>query len=250
MIKNVTISVISVSILACVLPFISMHFPMTYQGLTHGFFWQTITYFLVNPLYSLSLIAHLVLNLFLLNLIGSTFARENKKMAFASLFFGGVFVGGVAGALTILNTHSPYALFGLTPPLYALMSAFAYLYPRLELFVFGLFPLRAKPLFTIFLSIHLILDLANNNFVSLCSNGAAILFGFAVAKYILTRAKRPALRGKVYDIKTGRVILRDEEFMNACLEKIAKYGKGSLTFVERVKLRRISAKLTRPSERP
>ncbi|MCH9614040.1 MAG: hypothetical protein SP1CHLAM54_10500 [Chlamydiia bacterium] len=251
MIKNITISIISVSILACILPFIAMNFPMTYQGLSQGYLWQTLTYFLVNPLYSLSLIAHLVLNLFLLNLIGLTFTRENKKGLLTFIFFGGALVGGLAGALALMQTHSPHALYGLTPPLYALMGAFAHLYPRMELFVFGLFPLRAKPLFTVFLGIHLILDLANGNMVSLTANGSAILFGLISAKYILGRVKKaPALRGKVYDIKTGRAIFRDEEFMNACLDKIAKYGRGSLTFIEKIKLKRISAKLGRLSERP
>lgn len=250
MIKNITIAIIAASIAACVLPLISLNFPMTFQGISQGFYWQIITYFLIAPLFSLSLIAHLVLNLFFLHLVGGALIKEKGQKIFLMLFVGGVLLGGIAGAGTLTLTHSPNALFGFTPPLYALLATFALLYPRMELFLFAVIPLKAKPLFTVFLAVHCILDLANGNMTSLAANGAAIAYGFLVGSYLLKEKKRPSLIGKVYDIKTGRVILRDEEFMNACLDKIAKYGKSSLTFIERIKLKRISARQRRRRAQP
>jgi hypothetical protein len=45
---------------------------------------------------------------------------------------------------------------------------------------------------------------------------------------------------KIFDFKTGKAILNDEAFMDACLKKISEYGREGLTFRERWRMRRIS----------
>ena len=47
---------------------------------------------------------------------------------------------------------------------------------------------------------------------------------------------------KVYDFKTGKAIIQDDDFMDACLDKISKKGKSSLTMRERFRMWRISRK--------
>ena len=50
---------------------------------------------------------------------------------------------------------------------------------------------------------------------------------------------------KIYNFKTGKVMIRDEDFMNACLDKIGKNGKDSLTRSERFRMWLISRKKNR-----
>ena len=47
---------------------------------------------------------------------------------------------------------------------------------------------------------------------------------------------------KIYDFKTGKAIIQDDKFMDACLEKISRRGKGSLNMHERFRMWRISKK--------
>ena len=41
---------------------------------------------------------------------------------------------------------------------------------------------------------------------------------------------------KIYDINTGELLINEQIFINACLEKISKEGRHSLSIYEKIKL--------------
>ncbi len=57
-----------------------------------------------------------------------------------------------------------------------------------------------------------------------------------------TKLDKYTSQSRIYDIKTGKAVINEDMFINACLEKISKEGKNALTFYERFRLYRYSKK--------
>lgn len=240
MIKRLIASLGLISLLACVWGPLPLLFPLSLWGLQHSFFFQLFTYVLVSPLFTFSHLMHFAINLYLLYTLGQTLMDQHGKNRFLTLLIGGTLAGGLAGMVTLYLTESPLVLFGTTPPIFALLGAFIALYPNLNLLLYFTFPVKGQFLFLTIIGVTCILDLANHQYMPLSANLSGALFGYLYASFL--RAKKPsyALHGKIYDFKTGAAILRDEEFIDACLAKISKLGASSLTLRERFRLNRIS----------
>lgn len=57
-----------------------------------------------------------------------------------------------------------------------------------------------------------------------------------------------AKNAKIYDFKTGRIVLDDDSFMDACLAKIADTGRDSLSWREKFRMKRISKRKKKRSQ--
>ncbi|MCH9630720.1 MAG: hypothetical protein S4CHLAM37_07240 [Chlamydiia bacterium] len=251
-----------------------MWFSLSLWGLKRYFIWQVLTYFFVAPVaggLSLSLIFYILFNMYFIWVVGSSVIDRRGPKHFLGLYLGGGITGGVVASIVILTTHTMMPLAGANAALYALLTAWMMLLPEVEILLFFAIPVKVKWLIVGILGVHLLVDISHGNFLTFFLYLSSIGFGYTYALTIwgihspfrrLHRFERVVLRlgnqlkrkfsqpttyeasfsssSKIYDFKTGRAILTDEEFMDACLSKIATKGKKSLTIIERIRLRKIS----------
>ena len=258
-----------------------LHFPSLQQllslslwGIHHFFIWQFISYLFVQPLtsgISFGLLLHIFFQLYLLWAIGSSIVAMKGRNHFLALYFGGGFFVGLISYLTqfLVGISIPFS--GATASIYILLIGWCFLCPNASLMLFMMIPMRAKWLVFGFIGVNLFLDFSNGNFFGFICLLSSLIFGYLYpllvwehlspfprlhsfekrliyfkqrfnhSKYF--RRNHSILEeGKIYDFKTGKALMNEDQFIDQCLEKISRYGKKSLTFFERFKLYRLSKK--------
>lgn len=248
-------------------------------GLKHGFVWQFFTHFFISPQtngLSLSFILYLLFNMYFLWVVGSSVLERHGVKHFLILYLGGGVFSGAITSLALLKSSSLIPIAGVNPALYALLTAWMMLLPEVQILLFFTIPIKIKWLIVGILGINLCVDLSQGNLVHfilyLTSIGFGYLYALCVWKihgpfprlhafekilinlgrkathtFTYTSTYHPPKGSKIYDFRTGKALLSDEEFLDACLSKIATEGKESLTFHERWKMRRISKRKKRHS---
>jgi membrane associated rhomboid family serine protease len=219
---------------------------LSLEGMQKGSFWQLITYLFVHPLnggISFSFLLSLAFNAYLLWIIGTTLI-EKKGLGSFFLFY---FLSGVTAALAVFGLqallHTPQPLAGNLTAIYALLIAWIIYHPQAQFFLFLTIPVKAKWLVLGMLGANLLIDLASGNWLYACAYAIAALFSYLYCQTIWRPRKIAAptyQRAKIYDFKTGKAILNDEEFLEEMFSKISLKGKKSLTWRERYRLKRIS----------
>ena len=240
-------------------------FSLSPWGINHFFYWQFITHFLlVNPQGGLSLmfLVNLFFSCYMLYMIGLMIIGTRGVKDFLTLFIGGGLISGLAGYALLTSMGTPGLIIGTSSALYALLTSWMMVNPHAQVLVFFAIPVRIKWLITGLLAFNFLMDLSNGNFLSCTQLASSVAFSYvfcllkwkirgpyaALARFDdwLIRIFEPKKRSpaytdaKIYDFKTGEAILTDDEFVDACLAKIAAKGKKSLSFKERWKLRQIS----------
>lgn len=246
-------------------------FSLSLWGLKKYFLWQFITYFFITPIVggvSISLILYLLFNMYFLWMVGSSVIERQGLKHFLCLYLGGGIFGGIITAIVLVNTHSFAPIAGINPALYALLTAWMMLLPEVQILLFFTIPVKIKWLIVGILGINLFMDISQGNLIHFTLYFSSIAFAYLYALLIWQihspfkllhpfekilinlsdKIKRkhfaPSIhsfsKGKIYDFKTGKVVLREEEFLDSCLSKIATQGKDSLTFFEKWKMRKIS----------
>jgi membrane associated rhomboid family serine protease len=245
-------------------------------GISNFYFWQFITYMFVQPLgneMTIAFFIHLIFAAATLFYIGQALIQLRGTLHFFILFLGtGLFSAlTTTGILALLG--QPVYLAGCFPSIYALLVAWMFFYPNRELLLFLVFPVKVKHLVLAATLITLFIDLSNGHMINFLSVISAMLFGYFYAIIVFERFSpylslykfekkilelkhqlvgsrwdsielyvEPKKR-KVYDLKTGNIVLDDETFLNVCLEKMHKYGKHSLSIFEWFRMRRISKRM-------
>ncbi len=249
-------------------------FSLTTWGIHKLFLWQFISYLFIQPVttggISISLLLHVFFDLYLLWAMGSAIVQARGKKHFLGLYFGGGFFVGVMAYASLLLLGSPAPLAGATPCIYILLIGWVFLFPDANLSLFLLLPLRAKWLVFGLIGVNLFLDFSNGNFFYFFVTASSMIYAYfysvllwemlgpfrqlhPLEKKLIYYKRRLSNQfrqlgdievqpSKVYDFKTGKAIVQDDEFMDACLDKISKKGRHSLTIRERFRMWRISKK--------
>lgn len=238
-------------------------------GIQQGFFWQFLTYFFIHPVLhgiSFGLLVSLAFSLYLTWVVGSAIIERRGVGSFMRLyFFSGLLIGAMVFGLQVLF-QSPLALAGNAAILYTILIAWIFLYPDAQLLLLLSLPLRAKWLILSILCANLLIDLSVGDWIHAAAYFFAAIIGY-LYPVLVWKLHSPFLslhpletllmkisslgahsshspayssRAKIYDFKTGRAILTDDEFLDEMLSKISLHGKESLTWRERFRLRRIS----------
>lgn len=222
-------------------------------GVNHLLLWQPLTYMFVYPatqgLHAAFLIT-LAFNMFMLWRLGLLISFHKGLKHFLAIFLGaGLFAGLIALAYLFL-TGATAIFAGTTPAIFALLMATIIVFPDMEIMLFLTFPMKARRMVLVVLAAILLIDLSNGFFLNFFADFAGMAFGYLYATYFFTSNRRynhaelyDVSGRKVYDFKTGRKILGDQAFLDACLAKISREGRSSLTLTERLRLWRISRKL-------
>lgn len=245
-------------------------------GIHHGFLWQFVSYLFIEPIattISLGTLLHTCLHLYLIQWMGSALIDLKGTRAFITLYFGGGLLIALASYLLSLAVPSPLILEGASSSIFILLIAWSFLFPNATVMAFFLFPIRAKWLTFGFVGFNLLISFSNGNFFSFYTSAIALLYGYLyplLAWEVLSpfprlhpfernllyskRRYRAIFRKKgtpaqpkatLYSFETGEEIRREDNFVNACLDKISQRGKGSLTFRERWRLWQIARKKKR-----
>jgi membrane associated rhomboid family serine protease len=222
---------------------------LSLKGIQNFYLWQPITYLFLNESgagITFSSLIHLAFNSYLLWIAGLTFFEKKQQLHFFFLYF----LSGILSGLTaifcqhLLGQSMIYT--GNLAAIYALLLAWTALHPQAQFFFLLTLPLRIRYLIWIFFGIHILIDFSSGNWPSAAAYSLAGLFGYlyGMCLYTIAGAQKaaPPFRAKIYDFKTGKAILKDEEFLEAMLTKISLQGKKSLSWREKWRLRRIAKK--------
>ncbi|MDN3508786.1 MAG: rhomboid family intramembrane serine protease [Candidatus Neptunochlamydia sp.] len=249
-------------------------FSLTTWGVHKFFIWQFLSYLFLQPIsssgISMTLILHVFFDIYLLWAIGSAIVQARGEKHFIGLYFGGALLVGIIAYLSLLFFDSPLPFAGGTTSIYILLIGWTFLFPEAMIMLFLLIPVRAKWLVFGLIGVKLFLDFSNGNFLSFFVTSGAMLYGYlysvlvwdslspfrrlhSIEKKLIYLKRKWFYRfrkvvdievqlSKVYNFKTGKAIIQDDDFMDACLDKISKKGKNSLTICERFRMWRISRK--------
>jgi membrane associated rhomboid family serine protease len=119
--------------------------------LLQGMFWQPLTYMFAH-----GSISHLLFNMLGLLFFAPQVERELGSREFL-LFY--LLTGVLSGLLSFglyLATGTAVALLGASGPVFAVLLAFAVLFPRAEIYVFGILPVRAPILVALYALMELV----------------------------------------------------------------------------------------------
>lgn len=166
----------------------------------------------------------------------------------------------------------PFPVWGIIHSLHALLLCWIFLFPQLEIFLFMVLALQGRHLVLFILVLDNLFAVAQGNWGYL--SASALVLGFAYFYTLLVFGVSPRLPflakfdewvikkthtqkilndlsfsqyTKIYDLKTGKAVLNDEQFEKAMTLKKALLGKNSLSWSEKVRLKKISALLNRKS---
>lgn len=247
------------------LPGLSYLLSLSWEGLTKYFLWQPLSYlFLENTSYlgfSLFFLIALGFDVYLLWVMGSALVNRFGSSSFLQFYlFSGIF-SGIMTWIAMAYTGQYYPSFsGPGPVLLATFLAWAMLDPERDLFLYFLFPLKAKWLAAGVLLLTLLGNASQFAWTTLIFYLAAPLFGYFYAVWVwdlsgpfaftrpierlIARIKRlgksSQRRSKIVNFQTGEPVEDDEHFVDEMLAKIGKQGEQSLTWSERRRLNAIS----------
>src|SRR3990167_7312218 len=233
------------------------HFLIPYLSLAHvasGNFhlFQLITYPFISLLPSELL--SLLFNLYILWVFGISLIERMHALFFSILFFGATLTGGLFALATMSFFPHSLFFFGGTPVIYGLLTSWVMLNKETHILLFFTLPLKAANLLLLLIGFSLVMDLSSGDFTHLFASLGAILFSYFFTLLscrakslfsflspfvnkilqLLEKAKHWRSKGetshtKIYDIKSGKAVLNDDEFMDAMLSRISLYGEGSLS---------------------
>jgi membrane associated rhomboid family serine protease len=244
-------------------------------GIEHFFYWQFFTHLFFYPAFQgldAGFLIALFLNTFFLLRLGSTIVFQKGTRHFLILFLGSGLISGLTAFYVLTHLHSPLLFAGTTPAIFTLLIATLVLFPETQLMFLLAIPIKAKWVVLAMLSSILLIDLSHGTFLSFFTNLSAILFGYLYAISVWQKhgpfqalrkvdsffinafsiffpwTQKKSLdayattKSKIYDFKTGNRILNDDDFLDACLSKIANEGRSSLNWHEKLRLWQISKK--------
>ncbi len=247
---------------------------LSWPGLYDLFLWQPASYLFVHHGMgglSLGFMIELLFHMYLLYFMGSAIIGHIGEKAFTALYFTSGIAAGLAGLATMSLTGQQTLILGAGPAIYGVLTVWSILYPEMELMLFFAVRVTARVLLLALLGIALLIDLSQGDLVGMTTYliGAISGYLFAIIGWDLrgpfpqthrmdaliasigngVRERRRQTqemmstvyhKAKVFDFETGEAILDDEDFMDAMLTKIAKYGKKSLSRQEKKRMERIS----------
>lgn len=202
--------------------------------------WRLVTYqFLHNP----TEIGHIFFNMLVLFFFGPMLERQwgSKKFLIFYLICGAM--GGVLYTFLVL-VRFPYVgigtLVGASGAIYGVLASVAIMYPRMKIYVFGIFPIQMMYLVLILVVISLINIRTGYN----AGGEAAHLAGMAAgAVYVLYRPWRKKLKSNSHRTTWKNKINQQRVFqdeVDRILDKINNSGIGSLTRKEKKILKEAS----------
>ncbi|MDH3345831.1 MAG: rhomboid family intramembrane serine protease [Kiritimatiellaceae bacterium] len=211
---------------------LSKMFQLNADWMTHFAIWQLLTYqFIHQGLW------HLICNMLGLFFLGSEVERGLGTNRFFTLYFLSGILGGLGWSLLSAPHHN---CVGASGAVLGVVAAFAALYPKRELYVYGLFPIQAWLLVLLF-GIYEFSQIINNAGGHIAN--AAHLGGGLAGYVFATITGRPDVMRKLQKkLEPHADLPANKQEINRILDKIASQGLHSLTPSERATLKQAAGK--------
>jgi len=204
-----------------------------------GHVWQFITY---SFLHDVTSPLHILINMLLLWMFGWEVERAFGRARFLWLYFLSAFAGGIC---MIPWYHVP--ILGASAAVFGVMATYARLFPDRRLYVWGLFPVRARTLVFVLAALDLLLAVQTARHSGVAH--LAHVGGFIVGWFYLPAARAFARRRERRETaRAERTEREDEEVrrrVDDLLAKVAREGIQCLTREEREFLSRASRRFRR-----
>jgi membrane associated rhomboid family serine protease len=243
---------------------------LSWQGIQHGYLWQPLSYMFIGGIgaygIDFSYLISLFFSMYILWTIGVMVYERIGSTRFFSLYLGGGIVAGLL-ALWMMGLTSHYTwLAGQAAPLLALFTVWTMFYPDSIVMLFFIIPTQPKWILAGIIGALCIISLSQGDMVTFTLYLGSVLFGYLygllvlklfspfefthsfdrkVVYWISSFGKSEKKSSKTVDISTAQKQSSDEEFVDAMLSKISKYGEQSLTARERSRMEQISKRKTR-----
>ena len=193
--------------------------------------WRLVTYqFLHGSL------GHVFFNMLVLFFFGPMFERRWGSRKFLIFYLVCGAMGGVLYTFLVL-IRFPYVsvgtLIGASGAIYGMLAATAILFPRMQVYIFGIFPIQMMYLALILVAVSLINIRTGQN----AGGEAAHLAGMAAgAAYVLWKPWRDNVKKQSQTVKWRSKLNQERVFqseVDRILEIVHKHGIGSLTRQEK-----------------
>jgi membrane associated rhomboid family serine protease len=209
---------------------------------TKGYVWQLVTYMFLHGGFW-----HIALNMFVIYMFGSALEQVWGSDRFLRYYF--ICGLGAAGFSFIFSYNT--TVIGASGAGYGILLAYAVLFPDAQIYVWGLFPIRARTLVIVLIFVELVSGLLGGDGIAHFAHLGGMLAGFLYLRGDrgfsqwwrrlrsgMRRSDRPRWQ---QDPRGGP----DADTINAILDKISREGYGSLTENERRLLDEYSRKDTK-----
>jgi len=245
-------------------------FALSWGGMSSLYLWQPFTYFFLygaaeGTTITFFWLLGLAFNMYILWIMGSNIAERVTALSFSKMYLLSGVIAGFSALMMMLITGHYSLVYGPAPCIFATLLVWSMLNPDSDLLLFFVLPIKSRWLVAGLLIVIFLVNLSSGQFVDLALYTAGALTGYLYGLWIWN-LKSPFVRlqvidewllnlksktisslpwtakcnGKVYDFQTGKLINKDDRFMDAMLDKISKQGKESLTWFERMKMNRIA----------
>jgi len=247
--------IIAANVVMFILQIILARTPFTYYLalrpylLIKGFVWQAVTYMFLH-----GDLLHIGFNMFIIWMFG----RQLEYIWGSSRFVKFYFICGLGGAVFsfIFSYHNP--VIGASAAAYGLLLAYGVLFPHNQIFVWGLFPIRARTLVIVMIVIEFFLGVSGKDNIAHFAHLGGIAAGFL---YLRTDHRAGGFMAKVkrfFDSLPIKIDFGDgdssdsggnddqdlddysRDRVDSILDKISEKGYGSLTETERKILEKYS----------
>ena len=246
-------------------------FGLSSWGLQHGMIWQLLSFGFLHPpadRLGFGMLLSLFFNLYILFFVSNALISTRGLKNFCQLFFGGVITSGAIVAITLFLTGSPFPFCCPSTITFLLLTAWMFIDPERQILLFMIIPLKIKWLALIFFGGQIFIEFANGHFIHFAGLLTPCIFAWMFALFsweivspftILNRFERkllglkrkstqfsfaPVNSSKIFDFETGEAVLDDDSFMDYCLSKMSNGGKNTLSWREKLRMKRISKRRT------
>lgn len=191
--------------------------------------WQFVTYSFLHELAG-AFPLHILMNMFMLWVFGVDIENALGTRRFLILYFASALVGGIA-MIPLFNS----TVWGASGAVFGVMALYARMFPDRRLLIWGVIPVRARPLIFFLVAIELLYVIGFGGQTNVAH--LAHLGGFVTGWFFFWGEKQwLAHQRKVEADKSQRLIKEDAEMrrrVDEILAKVAREGIGSLTKAER-----------------
>ncbi len=209
-----------------------------------GYIWQPVTYMFLH-----GGIFHLFLNMLVLWMFGTTLESGWGTGMFLKFYF----ICGIGAGLlnAVVTPSSPIPIVGASGAIYGLLMAFAILFPNQLIYIWGIFPLRAKYFVIVIGLVEFMTAVsASQSGVAHFAHLGGMLFGLVYMKWGDWQKSVPSRQAEkrrdrhlkvVWDREQEKQKLQKE--IDRLLDKIGSSGMDSLTAEEKELLKKAGEKI-------
>jgi membrane associated rhomboid family serine protease len=149
---------------------------------TKGFVWQLVTYMFLHGGFW-----HLLLNMFIIYMFGSTLEGVWGSQRFLRYFF----ICGLGGALGSFIFSYNATVIGASGAGYGILVAYAMLFPYNQIYVWGILPVRARTLVIFLVIIEFVSGFTGGDGVAHFAHLGGMAAGFIYVKSMYRTWRRP-----------------------------------------------------------